>query len=42
MTDKQFKIILEMVRMILEGCEDIDEAKKKIEKLLADQEGKEE
>ncbi len=34
MTDLQFITILEMVDMILDGCEDINEAKKKIEKLI--------
>ena len=27
MTDKQFKIILQMVDMILDGCKDMEEAK---------------
>lgn len=36
MTDKQFQKILEMVKMILEGCKDIEEAKEKIEALLED------
>lgn len=36
MTDRQFQKILEMVKMILEGCEDLDEAKEKIEALLED------
>ena len=36
MTDKQFQKILEMVKMILEGCKDLDEAKEKIEALLED------
>lgn len=34
MTDLQFITILEMVGMILDGCENIDEAKEKIEKLI--------
>ena len=34
MTDLQFITILEMVDMILDGCEDINEAKQKIEKLI--------
>ncbi len=34
MTDLQFITILEMGDMILDGCEDINEAKKKIEKLI--------
>lgn len=37
MTDKQFKTILEMVDMILDGCEDIPQAKEKIKKLIEDQ-----
>lgn len=34
MTDLQFITILEMVNMILDGCEDISEAKEKVEKLI--------
>ncbi len=34
MTDLQIITILEMVDMILDGCESIDEAKKKVEKLI--------
>lgn len=34
MTDLQFITILEMVDMILDGCENIEEAKKKVEKLI--------
>ena len=41
MTDKQFKTILEMVDMILDGCKDLDEAKKKVQKLIENQSGKE-
>ena len=41
MTDKQFKTILEMVDMILDGCKDIEEAKKKVQKLIENQSGKE-
>lgn len=37
MTDKQFKTILEMFGMILDGCKDLEEAKKKVEKLLEEQ-----
>lgn len=37
MTDKQFKTILEMVNMILDGCKDLAEAKKKIQKLIEEQ-----
>ena len=32
MTDKQFKTILEMVDMILDGCKDLEEAKQKVKK----------
>lgn len=41
MTDKQFKTILEMVDMILDGCKDLEEAKKKVQKLIENQDGKE-
>lgn len=41
MTDKQFKTILEMIDMILDGCKDLDEAKKKVQKLIDDQSNKE-
>ena len=34
MTDKQFKTILEMVDMILDGCKDLAEAKEKLQKLI--------
>ena len=34
MTDKQFKTILEMVDMILDGCKDLSEAKEKVAELL--------
>jgi len=37
MTDKQFTTILEMVKMILEGCKDLDEANEKVDKLLESQ-----
>lgn len=40
MTDKQFKTILEMVDMILDGCKDLDEAKLKVKKLIDNQGGK--
>lgn len=33
MTDKQFKTILEMIGMILDGCKDLDEAKDKVHRL---------
>ncbi len=37
MTDKQFDKILKMVSMILDGCKDLEEAKKKVAELLEDQ-----
>lgn len=40
MTDKQFRTILEMVDMILDGCKDLDEAKRKVQKLIENQSGK--
>lgn len=40
MTDKQFKTILEMVDMILDGCENLDEAKDKVKKLIEGQSAK--
>ena len=40
MTDTQFKTILEMVDMILDGCKDLEEAKKKIQKLVKEQANK--
>lgn len=40
MTDKQFKTILEMVNMILDGCKDLAEAKEKLQKLIEEQIGK--
>ncbi|MFG6352516.1 MAG: hypothetical protein K1W21_13110 [Oscillospiraceae bacterium] len=42
MTDKQFKTILEMVDMILDGCKDLDEAKRKVQKLIENQSTKKE
>ena len=42
MTDKQFKTILEMVDMILDGCKDFEEAKQKVQKLIDNQQGKKE
>ncbi len=40
MTDRQFKTILEMVDMILDGCKDLEEAKEKVQKLIENQSGK--
>ena len=36
MTDKQFDKILKMVSMILDGCENLEEAKEKVKELLED------
>lgn len=36
MTDKQFEKIIQMIRMVLDGCKDLDEAKKKIDQLMAE------
>lgn len=41
MTDKQLKTILEMVDMILDGCKDLEEAKKKVKRLIDSQSNKE-
>ena len=41
MTDKQFKTILEMLDMILDGCKDLEEAKQKVQKLIDNQNTKE-
>ena len=40
MTDKQFKIILQMVDMILDGCKDLEEAKEKVQALIKEQRSK--
>ena len=37
MTDKQFKTILEMFGMILDGCEDLEEAKEKVKRLFEEE-----
>lgn len=34
MTDKQMSLIIKMILEILDGCEDLDQAKKKIQALL--------
>lgn len=36
MTDKQFDKILKMVSMILDGCENLEEAKEKVAELIED------
>lgn len=33
MTDKQFDKIIKMISMILDGCKDLDEAKRKVNEL---------
>ncbi len=33
MTDKQFDTIIKMISMILDGCKDLEEAKKKLNEL---------
>lgn len=33
MTDKQFDGILQMIEMIMDGCKDLEEAKRKIAEL---------
>lgn len=33
MTDRQYDGILQMIEMIIDGCEDLDEAKRKIAEL---------
>ena len=34
MTSEQFETILEMMRMILDGCEDIETARRKLDELI--------
>lgn len=41
MTDRQFDGILQMIEMILDGCKDLEEAKKKVQKLIENQSNKE-
>ncbi len=40
MTDKQFDKILQMIRMVLDGCKDLDEAKRKVDQLMEESKGK--
>lgn len=40
MTDKQFDRIIKMIRMVLDGCKDLEEAKKKVDELMEDKSGK--
>ena len=42
MTNEQFETILEMIRMILDGCDDIDMAKQKVDELIQKATGKKE
>lgn len=39
MTDRQLDKIIQMIRMVLDGCTDLNEAKKKIDQLM-DSQGK--
>lgn len=34
MTDKQFDKIIKMIRMVLDGCQDLEEAKEKVDQLM--------
>lgn len=40
MTDKQFDKIIQMIRMVLDGCKDLNEAKQKVDQLMENQGGK--
>lgn len=40
MTDKQFDKIIKMIRMVLDGCTDLDEAKEKVDQLIDEQKEK--
>lgn len=42
MTDKQFDKIMQMIRMVLDGCKDLEEAKKKVDQLMENRKDKEE
>ena len=42
MTDKQFDKIIQMIRMVLDGCKDLEEAKQKVDQLLDNHKDKEE
>ena len=37
MTDRQFDKIMKLVRMVLDGCKDLEEAKEKVDQLIEDQ-----
>lgn len=41
MTDKQFDKIFQMFDMILDGCKDLDEAKRKVKELRGEKDEKE-
>lgn len=40
MTNEQFETILKMIRMSLDGCDDIDNAKEKLDELIKRATGK--
>lgn len=40
MTDKQFDKIFQMFEMILDGCKDLDDAKRKVKELREDKKEK--
>ena len=40
MTDKQFDKIMKLVRMVLDGGEDLEEAKQKVDQLIDEHSGK--
>ena len=40
LTDRQYDGILQMIGMILDGCKDLNEAKRKIEELRTGNKGK--
>ena len=40
MTDKQFDKIMKLVRMVLDGCKDLEEAKQKVDQLIEEQTNK--
>lgn len=42
MTDKQFDKIIQMIRMVLDGCKDLEEAKQKVDQLLENHKDREE
>ena len=42
LTDKQFDKLMKLVRMVLDGCEDLEDAKQKVDQLIDEHEEKEE